>query len=42
MLRVRVDRITLDRLNESCSQLGTNRSDIIRKGIDMVHDALKK
>ena len=42
MLRVRVDKITLAKLDESAEQLETTRSDIVRKGIDMVHGTLKK
>lgn len=42
MLRVRVDKNTLSRLDESAEELGTTRSDIIRKGIDVIHGSLKK
>ncbi len=42
MLRVRVDKITLDQLDESAKKLNTSRSEVIRKGIHKVHDDLKK
>ena len=42
MLRVRVDKITLEKLDESSAQLETTRSEIIRRGIDMVHGTLEK
>ena len=41
MLRVRVDQITLHKLDETAKQMGSTRSEIIRKGIDMMHGALK-
>lgn len=42
MIRVRVDRITLEKLDNSAAKLHTTRSDIIRKGIHMVEDELGK
>lgn len=42
MLRVRVDKITLEKLDESAKELETTRSEVIRTGIDLVHKALKK
>lgn len=42
MLRIRVDKITLDQLDESAEELKTSRSEVVRKGIRMVHDGLKK
>lgn len=41
-LRIRVDEDTLEKLDDCSQALDTNRSEIIRKGIDMVHDSLKK
>ncbi|MGZ7445780.1 ribbon-helix-helix protein, CopG family [Paenibacillus sp. TH7-28] len=42
MLRVRVDKITLEKLDDSAKKLNTSRSEIIRKGIHKIHDDLKK
>ncbi|MDU7477333.1 MAG: ribbon-helix-helix protein, CopG family [Paenibacillus macerans] len=42
MLRVRVDKITLEKLDNSAKELNTSRSEIIRKGIHRIHDDLKK
>ncbi|WP_430114275.1 ribbon-helix-helix protein, CopG family [Paenibacillus macerans] len=42
MLRVRVDKITLEKLDNSAKELNTSRSEIIRKGIHKIHDDLKK
>ncbi|MGG1937697.1 ribbon-helix-helix protein, CopG family [Paenibacillus macerans] len=42
MLRVRVDKITLEKLDDSAKELNTSRSEIIRKGIHKIHDDLKK
>lgn len=42
MLRVRVDKITLEKLDDSAKELNTSRSEIIRKGIHRIHDDLKK
>jgi len=41
-LRVRVDDETLKKLDDCGEQLSTNRSEVVRKGIDMVSDSLKK
>lgn len=41
-LRVRVDTGTLKKLDDCAKALGSNRSAVVRKGIDMVHDSLKK
>ena len=30
------------KLKECMQEIGTTRSDVVRKGIDMVHDSLKK
>lgn len=42
MLRVRVDKLTLEKLDESAKELKTTRSDVIRKGIDFVSESLRK
>ena len=39
---IRVDNETKAKLQECIDSLKTTRSDIVRKGIDMVHDSLKK
>ncbi|MCL2343675.1 MAG: ribbon-helix-helix domain-containing protein [Firmicutes bacterium] len=41
-IRVRVDTDTIKKLDDCSRKLDTNRSDIVRKGIDMVHDDLDK
>ncbi len=41
-LRIRVDTSTLEKLDDCSEALDTNRSEIVRKGIDMVYDSLKK
>ncbi|WP_280963329.1 CopG family transcriptional regulator [Butyricicoccus faecihominis] len=39
---VRVSIETQQKLDECTKQLALSRSDVVRKGIDMVHDSLKK
>ena len=39
---VRVDNNTKDKLHECVDTLKITRSDVVRRGIDMVHDSLKK
>jgi hypothetical protein len=41
-LFVRVNKETLDKLNECTQELELSRSDVVRKGIDMVHESLKR
>lgn len=41
-LRIRVDEDTLKKLDDCIQKLETNRSEVVRQGIDMVHDSLKK
>jgi len=41
-LRVRVDDETLKKLDDCSAKLSSNRSNVVRKGIDMVSDSLKK
>ena len=42
MIRVRMDKGTVKKLDECAEALETTRSDIIRKGIDKVHADIKK
>lgn len=42
MLRVRVDKVTLEKLEDSAKLLNTSRSEVIRKGIHKIHEGLKK
>lgn len=39
---IRVSKETIEKLDECTQELNATRSDIVRKGIDMVHDTLKK
>ena len=41
-LRIRVDFDTIKKLNECSLALDTNRSEVVRKGIDKMYDDLKK
>ena len=42
MIRVRMDRETVEKLDECVEKLSSNRSDAIRQGIDKLYDDLKK
>ena len=42
MLRVRVDKITLQKLDNSVKKLNSNRSEVIRQGIDLMDEKLRK
>ncbi|HBE9110336.1 TPA: ribbon-helix-helix protein, CopG family [Clostridioides difficile] len=42
MIRVRADKDTIDKLDECVNLLDSNRSEIIRKGIDKIYNDLKK
>ena len=42
MFRVRLDDESIEKLNESAEHLNTTKSEIVRKGIDLVHQSLKK
>ncbi len=42
MIRVRVDKITLEKLDNSVKVLNSNRSEIIRRGIDLINESLSK
>ena len=39
---VRVSKETIEKLDECTRELDTSRSDVVRKGIDMMHYQLKK
>lgn len=39
---IRVGKETKEKLDVCKQELNTTRSDVVRKGIDMVHDSLKK
>lgn len=39
---VRVSKKTQEKLDECTAELQSTRSDIVRKGIDLIHDTLKK
>ena len=41
-IRVRVDKGTVKKLDDCADELETTRSEIVRKGIDLVFEALKK
>lgn len=41
-LFIRVNKETLSRLNECTQELEISRSDVVRKGIDMVYESLKR
>ncbi|QUH28845.1 ribbon-helix-helix protein, CopG family [Vallitalea guaymasensis] len=40
-LQLRVDKETMDMLDECAKELNSNRSDVVRKGIKKVADDLK-
>ena len=42
MFRVRLDNKSLSKLDECAGKLETSRSDIVRKGIDKMHEDLNK
>jgi hypothetical protein len=42
MFRVRLDNASMSKLDECAEKMGTNRSDIVRKGIDKIHDDLNR
>ncbi|MGZ7442378.1 ribbon-helix-helix protein, CopG family [Paenibacillus sp. TH7-28] len=41
-IEIRVDQEMLSKLDASAEKLNTTRSDIVRKGIEMVYDDLQK
>ncbi|OPX87133.1 CopG family transcriptional regulator [Pelotomaculum sp. PtaB.Bin117] len=42
MFRVRLDNRSIEKLDECAKKMNTTRSDVVRKGIDKVHDDLNK
>ncbi|WP_283608867.1 CopG family transcriptional regulator [Faecalispora anaeroviscerum] len=42
MFRVRLDDTSMSKLDECAKELKITRSDVVRKGIDQIHDDLKK
>lgn len=42
MIRVRMDKDVVQKLDECVEAFDSNRSDVIRKGIEALHDNLKK
>ena len=42
MFRVRLDEESIQKLDESAESLNITKSDVVRKGIDLVHKNLKK
>lgn len=40
LIRARVDQVIVSKLDACTNKLNTTRSDIIRKGIEQMHDAL--
>lgn len=42
MLRVRVDKVTLEKLDKSAKKLNSTRSDVIRQGIDLMDEKLQE
>ena len=42
MFRVRLDDEAIQKLDESAESLNITKSDVVRKGIDLVHKSLKK
>jgi len=42
MFRVRLDNSSMSKLDECAEKLNATRSDVVRKGIDKVHDDLNK
>ena len=41
-LQIRVDKPTLDSIDELAEKLGTTRTGVIMKGIELVRDSLNK
>jgi len=42
MFRVRLDNKSMSKLDECAKQFELTRSEVVRKGIDKMHDDLKK
>lgn len=41
-LQIRVDKPTLDSIDEMAKQLGTTRTGILMKGVELVKESIKK
>ena len=41
-LRIRVDAKTIQKIDECTEELKITRSDVVRQGIEKIHDDLKK
>ena len=41
-LQIRVDKNTIQKIDECSEALKTTRSNVVRQGIDRIHDDLKK
>ncbi|MFC9710253.1 ribbon-helix-helix protein, CopG family [Paenibacillus sp. OK076] len=41
-IKIRVDQEIMNKLDASAEKLNTNRSDIVRKGIEKIYDELQK
>lgn len=41
-IEIRVDQEIMNKLDASAEKLNTTRSDVVRKGIEMVYDELQK
>lgn len=41
-LQIRVDKPTLDSIDELADKLGTTRTGVVMKGIELVRDSLQK
>jgi len=41
MFRVRLDDLSMEKLEECAEKMSLSRSDIVRQGIDKIHDGLK-
>ena len=42
MLRVRIDEDTLEKLDDICGEQNTNRSEVVRRGIEIQYRNIKK
>lgn len=41
-LQIRVDKPTLDNIDDLAKQLGTTRTGVLMRGLELVRDSLKK
>ncbi len=42
MLRVRIDKVTLDKLDTVCAEVKASRSEVVRDGIEQQYAKIKK